>query len=534
MNRSTRAVVRPSIPEEDSEQSDSPDKSSVVEITRAVTSRLPRSSMLLGKGLDGIEGIESLKREVSRYDFSLALDLVVERIAALKNVSGAAIAFDCGSGMSCVASTGSAPAIGATIHSSAGLSGECIQTRKSIVCADTSNDERVDPSVCERLGLRSVAIVPILRDTEMIGLVELFSASPNGLTQWHRIILESVAEIVSAKEPSENGPLPKIEAGVKQSGDTAERERESAPIVSESSSSRSFAENLPQVCESANWQPLQQASTDLHFVPPTSASRTIVEDKRTAFEIAPFRPVFDLPGLDRPLKLQRSGPPLQYVAMGLLGIAIVAAFLWLLRPAASRQTSPSRELAKVNLPSTQPSAPVAIVYSGTVLVSTKKLNADVSRGPSGFKARPAETLSEPLVPNKNSEGIKPANETGTEPSPLASIGPNTPDLPDLLFVPKGTSVTHKVTERSGGKLLTKVQPIYPESARLAHLSGNVRIMATIDEFGKVSNVRGMSGPAQLLKAAEEAVRQWQYEPLLVDGKPTGTQAQVQINFKPAR
>ncbi len=161
----------------------------------AVASRTD-SNLFLGNSLDAPGGMVSLRKEIARYDISLALDLIVARLAALKNISGAAVALMQEGVMSCVASTGSAPALGTTIDSNAGLSGECIQTKQAISCADTSSDPRVNALVCKQLGLRSLFIMPILRDARVVGLIEIFSPAPSGISSQYRTILEGVAQIV--------------------------------------------------------------------------------------------------------------------------------------------------------------------------------------------------------------------------------------------------------------------------------------------------------------------------------------------------
>jgi len=58
----------------------------------------------------------------------------------------------------------------------------------------------------------------------------------------------------------------------------------------------------------------------------------------------------------------------------------------------------------------------------------------------------------------------------------------------------------------------KVAPIYPDLARRLHISGVVKLRATIAPNGSVKLIEPMGGNPVLLKAAQEAVANWKYAP----------------------
>jgi TonB family protein len=68
------------------------------------------------------------------------------------------------------------------------------------------------------------------------------------------------------------------------------------------------------------------------------------------------------------------------------------------------------------------------------------------------------------------------------------------------------------------KLVKMVEPVYPEIARQAQVEGVVILEATTDEDGNVAAVRILRSIPLLDQPAIEAVRQWKYEPLIIDGK----------------
>lgn len=59
---------------------------------------------------------------------------------------------------------------------------------------------------------------------------------------------------------------------------------------------------------------------------------------------------------------------------------------------------------------------------------------------------------------------------------------------------------------------SRVAPIYPEIAKRMRISGAVKVEATVDAGGKVTDVKGLSGNSILTNAAEEAVRKWKFAP----------------------
>lgn len=65
----------------------------------------------------------------------------------------------------------------------------------------------------------------------------------------------------------------------------------------------------------------------------------------------------------------------------------------------------------------------------------------------------------------------------------------------------------------------QVAPKYPEEARRAGVSGEVRALLTIDEQGNVVDVRILETPGDygFDRAVREAVSQWKYRPAEVNG-----------------
>jgi protein TonB len=81
-----------------------------------------------------------------------------------------------------------------------------------------------------------------------------------------------------------------------------------------------------------------------------------------------------------------------------------------------------------------------------------------------------------------------------------------------------------------GMLLQKTQPEYPPIAKAARVSGTVVLDVTISKTGAVENLRVVSGPAMLQRAALEAVMSWRYRPYLLNNEPAEVETTVNVNF----
>jgi TonB family protein len=78
--------------------------------------------------------------------------------------------------------------------------------------------------------------------------------------------------------------------------------------------------------------------------------------------------------------------------------------------------------------------------------------------------------------------------------------------------------------------LTKVQPIFPASAKEAGITGTVVIEVMVDENGDVRATRAQSGPRQLWNAARSAAQQWKFRPATDEGKPVKMVGELYFRF----
>ena len=78
--------------------------------------------------------------------------------------------------------------------------------------------------------------------------------------------------------------------------------------------------------------------------------------------------------------------------------------------------------------------------------------------------------------------------------------------------------------------IRNVAPEYPPLAQQARVEGTVILECTISPKGRVTDVKVLRGIPLLDGAAVEAVRQWVYNPTLLNGVPVPVVMTVTVNF----
>jgi len=89
-------------------------------------------------------------------------------------------------------------------------------------------------------------------------------------------------------------------------------------------------------------------------------------------------------------------------------------------------------------------------------------------------------------------------------------------------------VPAEVMER---RLTHKIEPIYPEAARLANIQGVVVLDMTIGSDGTVLDVRPVSGPDELTTPAVDAVKWWRFQPYLINGRAVPVKTTLAVDFR---
>jgi len=103
-------------------------------------------------------------------------------------------------------------------------------------------------------------------------------------------------------------------------------------------------------------------------------------------------------------------------------------------------------------------------------------------------------------------------ETSPPPPPAATLPPPSEGKPTPAVLLKG------------------VPPKYPMLAKMAGISGPVKVHVVIAKDGTVKSATAVSGNRLLQKAACDAIAQWIFKPVTLNGKPTEAETDVTVNF----
>ena len=109
--------------------------------------------------------------------------------------------------------------------------------------------------------------------------------------------------------------------------------------------------------------------------------------------------------------------------------------------------------------------------------------------------------------------------------PIAAPPP--PPPPVKASTPKRITIGGNVQQ---AKLVRQPKPVYPQLAKQARISGVVHLAAVISKDGTIQDLKVISGHPLLIPSALEAVKQWVYQPTLLNGEPVEVSTQIDVNF----
>lgn len=138
---------------------------------------------------------------------------------------------------------------------------------------------------------------------------------------------------------------------------------------------------------------------------------------------------------------------------------------------------------------------------------------------------PAVTTTRTVLPPLNVEivagnarrAVRPANQAATV--QMTNPAPNA-----------GTNALTSAVGREPISSDAVQQASYPPLAQHMNVQGSVVLKALIGSDGIIQDLHVLSGPAILAAAAQQAVREWHFKPILQDGRPVETMANIVVNF----
>jgi protein TonB len=109
------------------------------------------------------------------------------------------------------------------------------------------------------------------------------------------------------------------------------------------------------------------------------------------------------------------------------------------------------------------------------------------------------------------------------PEPPAPVAPNEAKAP----APRRITV---VSRLQTAKLISGPRPVYPQLAKAARVSGEVRLRAVIARDGTIMDLRVLSGHPLLISAALAAVKLWVFAPTYLNGEPVEVATEIIVDF----
>jgi TonB family protein len=451
--------------------------------------------------------LNSLKDLISSGDHRLdpMLAAITSAARRLTGASGSAIAMWKDGVMVCRARSGeTAPALGAELNAQAGISGECLRTGAVQHCPDTETNPFVNVEVCRALGLRSMVVLPIHGWRGINGILEVFGTEPRAFTERHIAVLGELAALAErARTSHPNGAsqaLARLADQPPQASGMLRASDRVGDVVSAGAGRRGrlvlsavgvAAVTLVSVAIWLGWRGADQNEAK------AQAAQSPVAATVTA------RPAH-LPD-DDPVWKPNPGGETLYSSNGKPNAGSVVKF-------ASKM-----DVIDVNVGAGKPQPGNTVLNAasaGAALPSRNKVLASIA--------------------NANIPARVPAGEnTSPEPPPISSSPADSSLLNGVLEANVSTPALAVPISQgvSGGRILHEVRPAYPTQARNMRIEGAVVVDATIREDGSVGEVKVVEGPSMLAQAVVEAVKNWRYEPTLLDGRPTRIERRVTINFK---
>lgn len=191
-------------------------------------------------------------------------------------------------------------------------------------------------------------------------------------------------------------------------------------------------------------------------------------------------------------------------------------------------------------PPPPPPPPAAAAPVKVVKVTPRQFDMGKLMAPKAIPKEIAVIKEDELPPSMGAVGVVggvPGGVPGGTPGGviggiIGSVPSAAPPPPPVKEAPK--PVTPKQIRVGGqvqaAKLVRQPKPIYPPLAKQARISGTVRFNAVIGKDGTIQNLTLVQGHPLLVQSAQDAVRQWVYQPTLLNGEPVEVVTQIDVNF----
>lgn len=142
-----------------------------------------------------------IQTEIAKLGLDLGgvMQFIVEQTLPLIDADGAAIELAEGGEMVYRAAAGIAsPQLGLRLRLDASLSGLCVIKGEVMSCTDSETDPRVDRLACQKVGLRSMIVMPLMHKGVTVGVLKAMSKQANKFSEGDIQLLSMLSEVVAA------------------------------------------------------------------------------------------------------------------------------------------------------------------------------------------------------------------------------------------------------------------------------------------------------------------------------------------------
>lgn len=143
----------------------------------------------------------NIQTEIAKLGLDLGgvMQFIVEQTLSLIEADGAAIELAEDGEMVYRAASGIAkPQLGLRLRADSSLSGMSVMTGETLTCEDSEIDPRVDRIACQKVGLRSMIVMPLKHRDVTVGVLKAMSAQANKFKKCDMTLLGMLSEVVAA------------------------------------------------------------------------------------------------------------------------------------------------------------------------------------------------------------------------------------------------------------------------------------------------------------------------------------------------
>ena len=161
-------------------------------VTNPHASTTPDSNQLLQ--------IIKIQSEIMKIGIDLGgiMQFVVEQVLDLIRTDGAAIELAEDGDMVYRAASGIAKnQLGLRLNIKGSLSGLCVTTGETLLCNDSEIDPRVNREACQKIGLRSMLIIPLKHNETTVGVLKAMGKLPNAFSEIDISLLSLISESIA-------------------------------------------------------------------------------------------------------------------------------------------------------------------------------------------------------------------------------------------------------------------------------------------------------------------------------------------------